>query len=77
MEECILSLSLFMDNMFALYHLKTLFSSKLAVWKNYFMFLCVKKMFLSFANIMGSNILVTLHKSFTYIMKRSVPKIGP
>ena len=26
---------------------------------------------------MGSNILDTLHKSFTYIMKRSGPKIDP
>ena len=35
------------------------------------MFLCEKKRFVSSANIMGSNILYTLHKSFPYIMKRS------
>ena len=39
------------------------------------MFLCEKKRFVSSADIMGSNILDTLHKSFTYIMKRSGPKI--
>ena len=41
------------------------------------MLLCEKKRFVSSANIMGSNILDALHKSFTYIMKRSSPKIDP
>ena len=72
-----LVLSLFKDNLFALNHLKTLFSSKFAIWKSYFMLLCEKKRSVSSANIMGSNILDTLHKSFTYIMKRSGPKIDP
>ena len=39
------------------------------------MLLCEKKRFVSSANITGSNILYTLHKSFPYIMKRSDPKI--
>ena len=39
------------------------------------MLLFEKKRFLSSANIMGSNILDKLHKSFTYVMKRSDPKI--
>ena len=39
------------------------------------MFLCEKKMSISFANFIGSNILDTLHKSFTYIMNRCVYKI--
>ena len=72
-----LVLSLFRNSLFALNHLKTLFSSKLAVWKSSFMLLCEKNRFVSSANIMGSNILDTLHKSFTYIMKRSGPKIDP
>ena len=41
------------------------------------MLLCEKKRFVSSANIMGSNISDTLHKSFTYIMKRNGPKIDP
>ena len=41
------------------------------------MLLREKKTLISFANIMGSNILDTPHKSFTYIMKRSGPKIDP
>ena len=41
------------------------------------MLLCEKKRFVSSANIMGSNILETLLKSFTYIMKRSGTKIDP
>ena len=69
------TLSLVRDNMFALNHLKTLFSSRSVVWKSSCMLLCEKKRFVSSANIMGSNILDTLHKSFTYIMKRSDPKI--
>ena len=66
-----------MDNLFALNHLKTLFSFKLAVSKSSFIFLYEKKRFVSSANIKGSNILDTLHKSFTYIMKRSSPKMNP
>ena len=65
-----LVLTLFRDNLFTLHHLKTLYSSNLAIWKSSFMFLCEKKRFVSSANIMSSNILDTLHKSFTYIMKR-------
>ena len=41
------------------------------------MFLYEKKRFVSSANITGSNIRDTLHKSFTYIMKRSNLKINP
>ena len=41
------------------------------------MFLCEKIRFVSSANIMSSNILDALHKSFTYIMKRSCPKAYP
>ena len=41
------------------------------------MLMCEKKSFASSANIMGSNILDTFHKSFTYIMKRSGLKIDP
>ena len=55
-----LVLSLFRDNLFALNHLKSSFSSKLAIWKSSFMHLCKKKRFGSSANIMGSNILDTL-----------------
>ena len=44
--------------------------------KSSFMLLREKKT-VSFANIMGSNILDTPYKSFTYIMKRSGPKIDP
>ena len=72
-----LVLSLFRDNLFALNHLKTLFSSKLAVSKSSYMLLCEKERFVPSANIMGSIILDTLHKSFTYIMKRSGPRIDP
>ena len=39
------------------------------------MFLCEKKRFASSANIMDSNVLDSLHKSFTYVMKRSGPKV--
>lgn len=53
----------------------TLLSSELTVWNNSFMFLCEKKMSISFANFIGSNILDTLHKSFTYVMNRCVYKI--
>ena len=63
-----LVLSLFRDNLFVLNQLKTLFSYKLTVWKSSFILLCEKKRFLSSANIVDStNILDTLHKSFTYI----------
>ena len=41
------------------------------------MFLFEKKRFVSSANIMVSYILDTLHKLFTYIMKRRAPKIDP
>ena len=41
------------------------------------MFLYEKKRFVPSANITGSNILDTLHKSFTCIMKRSGPNINP
>ena len=41
------------------------------------MLLCERKRFVSSVNIMGSNVVDTLHKSFTYIMKRSDPKIDP
>ena len=68
-----LVLSLFRDSLFALKHLKTLLSSKLAVRKSSFMLSCEKKRFVSSENIMGSNILDTLHKSFPHIMKRSDP----
>ena len=40
------------------------------------MFLCEKKRFISSPNIKGSNNL-DIHKSFTYILKRSGPKIDP
>ena len=77
MKSVYLVLSLSRNNLFVLNHLKTLFSSNLAVWKSYFMFLCEKKRFAPSANIMGSNILDTLQKSFTYIMKRSSPQTDP
>ena len=77
MKSVYLVLSLFRNNVFVLNHLKTLFSSNLAVWKSCFMFLCEKKRFAPSANIMGSNILDRLLKSFTYIMKRSSPKTDP
>ena len=41
------------------------------------MFLCEKKRIVSSANIIGSNILNTLHKSCTYTIKRSGLKIDP
>ena len=66
-----LVLSLFRDNLFALSHLKTLFSSKLAVWKSSSLFLWEKNRFASSANIMGSSISDTLNKSFTHIMTRN------
>ena len=43
----------------------------------FFMFLCENKRIVSSGNIMDSNILDTLDKSFTYIIKRSDPKIDP
>ena len=49
-----LVLSLFRDNLFVLKHFKTTFRSKLAVWKNSFIFLSEKKSFASTANISGS-----------------------
>ena len=64
--------SLFRDNLFTLNHLKTLFSSKLAVWKSCFVLLCEKKRFEPSANIMGSNILDTLHKSHLHILWKEV-----
>ena len=41
------------------------------------MFLCQKKRFVSSVDIMGSNILDTIHTSFRYILKRSGRKIDP
>ena len=41
------------------------------------MFLCKKKRFASSANIMSSNILNTLQKSFRCILNRGNPKMDP
>ena len=41
------------------------------------MLLCEKKRFVSFVNIIDSNILDALHKSFTYIMNKKGSIIDP